>query len=139
MDDNLDIELILRRNQYGKIYQSSYLIIIILLIIIYIIFTYQYQSYYITYGKMSSNQLIIAISPSDIIYINNHHELLIDDKKYYYKIVKIDENLYLDENMNNYQYIYLKVDKLTNLDNYVYEVKFNKEKKVLAKYLKDYL
>lgn len=139
MDDNLDIELILRKNQYGKIYQSSYLIIIILLIITYIIFTYQYQSYYITSGKMLSNQLIIAISPSDIKYIDNHHELLIDDKKYHYKIVKIDEFLYLDEFMNNYQYIYLEVDKLTNLDNYVYEVKFNKEKKILAKYLKDYL
>ena len=56
-----------------------------------------------------------------------------------YKITHINKELYVDDNYKNYCYIYLKVNNLTNIDNFVYDIKIPKENKILAKYLKDYL
>ena len=58
---------------------------------------------------------------------------------YSYNINKISEDLYVDDSLNNYKYIYLNVDNLSNINNYVYEVKLEKENKKIIEYLKDYL
>ena len=139
MNNNLEIDLILNRKKYPNIYNITTVITIIILIFIYIVFTYDYQSYYITKGKMLNNHLEIIVPISDLKYIVNNHKIIIDDKVYSYKISKIDENLYLDELYDNYKYITLNVSNLTNIDNFVYEIKIPKEKKKLAKYLKEYL
>ena len=135
----LEIDLILNRKKYSKIYNTSLIISIIILVFIYIIFTYKYQSYYLIKGKINNNQLEILININDIKYIKNNNYLNIDNKKYSYKLTTISNDILVDDNYNNYKYIYLKVNNLNNIDNFVYEVKIPKENKILAKYLKDYL
>lgn len=139
MNDILDIEIILKRNKYPKIYNIGTILTILLMIFIYIIFTYDYQTYYIQEGKMLNNTLEILVNVNDIKYISNNTNLQIDNIVYSYQIDKIDENLYIDESYNNYKYVYLKISNLTNIDNYVYKVKIPKEKKKIAKYLKEYI
>ena len=43
------------------------------------------------------------------------------------------------DNYQNFCYLYLKADNLTNINNFVYDIKIPKENKILARYLKDYL
>ena len=45
----------------------------------------------------------------------------------------------MDDYLNNYKYIYLKVNDLNNIDNYVYEIKLVKKNKKLIEYLKEYI
>lgn len=139
MDNNLELDLILERKKYPKIYNTNLIIIIIILIFIYIIFTYRYQTYYITKGKIENKQLKISVNISDIKYLKNSNKLLIDNQIYYYKINDISKEVYIDENNNNYKYLYLKIFNINNIDNYVYEIKIEKENKLLAEYLKEYL
>ena len=139
MDNLLEIDLILNRKKYPKIYNTSLIILIIILVFIYIIFTYKYQSYYVIKGKMINNKLELLVNINDIKYIKNSTNLSIDNKKYSYLLNTISNDIYVDENYNNYKYIYLKVNNLTNIDNFVYEIKIPKENKILAKYLKEYL
>ena len=139
MDNLLEIDLILSRKKYSKIYNTCFLILTIILVFIYIIFTYKYQSYYLTKGKMINNKLELLVNIDDIKYIKNSTILSIDNKMYSYKLDSISNDIYVDENYNNYKYIYLKVNNLTNIDNFVYEIKIPKENKILAKYLKEYL
>lgn len=139
MDNLLEIDLILNRKKYPKIYNTSLIILIIILVFIYIIFTYKYQSYYVIKGKMINNKLELLVNINDIKYIKNSTNLSIDNKKYSYLLNTISNEIYVDENYNNYKYVYLKVNNLTNIDNYVYEIKIPKENKILAKYLKEYL
>ena len=139
MDNNLELDLILERKKYPKIYNTNLIIIIIILIFIYIIFTYRYQTYYITKGKIENKQLKISVNISDIKYLKNSNKLLIDNQIYYYKINDISKEVYIDENNNNYKYLYLKIFNINNIDNYIYEIKIEKENKLLAEYLKEYL
>lgn len=139
MNDLLDVELILKRTNYGRIYQVGYLILIILLILVYILFTYQYQTFYISKGKVTSNKLELLVNTKDLKYFDNNNKIIIDNKIYSYQIDHIDEALYIDEVYDNYQYIYLSIPGLSNIDNYVYDIKLTKENQILAKYLKDIL
>lgn len=135
MHDNIDIELVLKKNNYGKIYQINYIIMIILLIFIYIIFTYKIQFIYETEGKILSGNLVLYVNKNDLKYINNRNILKIDDKYYYYHLIKIDSELD-NNNLNDYCYVYLKIPDLKTIDNYVYKVTINKEEKTIAEYLK---
>ena len=139
MNNLLEIDLILNRQKYPKIYNIGLILLIIILIFIYIIFTYKFQSYYVIKGKMHNNKLELLVDIKDIKFINNNKKLKIDNKLYSYKITTISNDVYIDDNYNNYKYISIEIDNLTNIDNYVYEVKIPKENKVLAKYLKEYL
>ena len=139
MYDLLEIDLILNRKKYPKIYNTSLIILTIILVVIYIIFTYKYQSYYVIKGKISNNELELLVNINDIKYIKNNKSLTIDNNIYSYKLNHISNELFIDENYNNYKYIYLNIDNLSNIDNYVYEVKIPKENKILAKYIKDYI
>ena len=139
MNDILDIEIILKKQKYHPIYNIGTILLIIILISIYVFFIYNYKTYYITMGTIKNNSLELLVSLDDIKYISSNNVLKINDKIYSYHIDKIEENLYVDESFNNYKYIYLYVDNLNNIDNYVYEIKVEKENKKIIEYLKDYL
>ena len=139
MDDILSLDIIINRKKYPCIYNTSLIITIILLIFIYIIFTYKYQTYYITKGKMTNNELELLVNTNDLKYLYHHNMLSIDNKNYSYNLISISDEIYLDDSYNDYKYVYLKIDNLTNIDNYVYEIKIEKENKLLAEYLKEYL
>lgn len=139
MNDILDVEIILKRNKYPKIYNISIIILAIFLIFLYIIFTYKYQSYYQTKGKIQNNELIVIVGLNDLKYFVDNTILFIDNQEYSYRVTYIDNNIYIDDNYNNYTYVHLNVSKLKSINNYVYEIKIKKENKILAKYLKEYL
>lgn len=137
MNDLLDIEVILQRKKYSKIYNFGTIMIIILLIFIYIISTYTYESYYTIKGKAIDNKIELLINPEDIIYIEENSSLELDNITYQYTIDNIDSELLIDENYNNYQHVYLKILNFSSIDNRIYEVSIPKERVSLAKYLKN--
>lgn len=139
MNDVLDIDLILKRNKYPFIYNIGFIILIIIIVFIYISCTYKYQTYYISKGTIKNNSLELLVNIDNIKYITYQNKIIIDNKIYNYNIISISENLYVDESLNNYKYVYLNVKNLSNINNYVYEVKIPKENKKIIKYLKDYL
>lgn len=139
MNDILDIEIILKKQKYHPIYNIGLILIIIFSIFIYISFTYQYKTYYITKGIMVDGNIKLLVKIDELKYLTNDNKLKIDDIYYKYTIKEISEELYVDESFNNYQYIYLKIDNLNNINNYVYEVKIEKENKEIIEYLKEYL
>lgn len=139
MNEILDIEIILNNNKYHKIYSISTILIICILIFIYVTTLYSYQTYYITKGKFIDNKLELIVSLDDIKYITNQNNLIINNKIYNYKITSISDEIYIDELYNNYKYLYLEVMNLNNINNYVYELKIQKENKKIIEYLKDYL
>lgn len=137
MNDLLDIEVILQRKKYSKIYNFGTVMIMILLIFIYIITTYTYESYYTIKGKAIDNKIELLINPEDIIYIEENSSLKLDNITYKYTIDNIGSELLIDENYNNYQYVYLKVLDFSSIDNRIYEVSIPKERVSLAKYFKN--
>lgn len=137
MNDLLDIEVILQRKKYSKIYNFGTIMIIILLIFIYIISTYTYESYYTIKGKAVDNKIELLINPEDIIYIKENSSLELDNITYQYTIDNIDSELLIDENYNNYQQVSLKILNFSSIDNRIYEVSIPKERVSLAKYLKN--
>ena len=139
MNDILDIEIILKRKKYPFIYNVGIILIIIFLIFTYVSYTYSYQTYYLTKGTIKNDNLELLVNINDIKYISNQNKLKIDDIQYNYHIDSISEDLYVDESLNNYKYIYLKVNNLSNINNYVYEIKIKKENKKIIDYIKDYL
>ncbi len=139
MNYNLEIDLIINRKKYPKIYNFTWVLLVILLITIYIIFIYKYQTYYLVKGRIINNEIELLIPTQEVAIIQNNHNLIINNTKYNYKITHINEELCIDDNYQNYSYIYLKIDNLSNIDNFVYNLKIPKENKILAKYLKDYL
>ncbi len=88
---------------------------------------------------MKNNELELLVSIDDIKYFKDNNKIIINNHEKTYKITKINKELYIDDNYNNYKYIYLSVKGLKNIDYYTYEVKIPKECKTLAKYIKDYL
>lgn len=139
MNDILDIEIILKKQKYGIIYNIAFILIIILLFFLYISCVYEYKTYYISKGTISDGLLKIVININDIKYFTNNNKLQIGNTIYDYKVSHISEELYVDESLNNYKYIYLDVKLLNNLNNYVYEIKLAKENKKLIEYLKEYI
>ena len=139
MNDIIDIEIILKKQKYHPIYNVGTPLIVIVLTFVYISFIYNYKTYYITKGTMINGNIKLLVDIDDIKYINNNNILTIDSKVYNYSIKEISEELYIDDTLNNYKYIYLKINNLNNLNNYVYEMKFVKENKKIIDYLKEYI
>lgn len=139
MNDILDIEIILKKQTYHKIYNIGLILIIILLIFLYISCVYKYQSYYISRGIVKDNTLELLVNLDDIKYFYNQNIIKIENRDYKYQIKSISEKLYVDESLNNYKYLYLEVNNLKYINNYVYEVKIPKENKKIIEYLKEYL
>ena len=139
MDNQLAIDLIINKQKYPLIYNATIILSSILIIITLILFTFKYQSYYVTKGAMKNNELELLVNIDDIKYFKNNNTMIIENKEYSYQISKITKEIYMDNNYNNYRYIYLKIDNLKNIDYYTYQVKLPKENKTLAWYLKKYL
>ena len=139
MNDMLDIEIILKRQKYSYIYNVGIVLIIILIIFIYVSFIYEYKTYYITKGVVKNNKIELLVNVDDIKYISNNNILKADDILYSYQIDEISENMYVDETYNNYKYVYLYVNNLSYINNYVYSLKLEKENKKIIEYIKDYL
>lgn len=139
MNDILDIEIILKKQNYGFIYNIGFSLIVVLLIFLYVSFVYEYKSYYISKGTIQDGQLVLLVNLDDLKYITSNNNLKIDSDNYKYIVDKISEELYVDEELNNYKYVYLSVNNLNNINNYVYEVKLVKENKKIIKYLKEYI
>ena len=123
MNDILEIDLIINRQKYPKIYNFSFTLLIIVLVTIYITFTYKYQTYYLLKGRVTGNEIEVFVPIEDLKYLQENNTLIIDNFSYQYKVIHIDKNLYVDENYHNYCYLYLKVNSLTNIDNFIYEMK----------------
>jgi len=139
MNDILDIEIILKKQKYNNIYNVGIILLIILSISIYISFIYKYKTYYITKGTMINGELQLIVEISDIKYITNNNRLKISNNYYQYEVSRISEELYVDDQLKNYKYIYLQVDSLNNLNNFVYDIKIEKENKKIIEYLKEYI
>ena len=139
MNDILDIEIILKKQKYGCIYNIGFILLVILLIFLYVSFVYKYKTYYISKGTIKNGQLVLLVNLDDLKYITNNNIIKINSNNHNYHIDKISEEIYVDELLNNYKYVYLLVNNLNNLDNYVYEVKLVKENKKLIEYLKEYI
>lgn len=139
MNEILDIEIILNKTKYHKIYNIGTILISIIVIFVYVTTIYNYQTYYITKGKFLDGKLELIVNLDDIKYLTNQKEVIINDKHYNYKITNISNEIYLDDKYNNYKHLYLKVNNLNNIDNYVYDLKIKKENKKIIEYLKDYL
>ena len=133
----LEAALILERKRYSIFYHAGVILVVILMICLLVIFTYKYQSYYLTLGTMIDGKLELLVNIDDMKYVTGNDRLYIESDDYTYQVFKIDEKLYRDESYNNYKNIYLVVDNLNNIDNYVYEIKIPKEYKSLAYYIKN--
>lgn len=139
MNDILDIEIILKKQKYGFIYNIGIILIILIIVFLYISNIYKYKSYYITKGTVIDGYIKIIANIEDIKYFTSNNILQIDSINYKYTVERIDEELYIDENYENYKYLYIKVDNIKNINNYVYEIKLLKQNKPIIDYLKDYL
>ena len=139
IDNQFEIDFIIDRQKYPLIYNATTVLLCILIIGICSIFTCKYQSYYTTMGAMKDNELELLVNIDDIKYLKNNDTLLINKKEYTYKISKISKELYMDNNYNNYRYIYLGVNNLKNIDYYTYQVQIPKDNKTLAWYIKKIL
>lgn len=136
--NNLDIYTLLNNKEHRIFYKINYILIVLISIIIYIICTCKYQSYYIIKGKMINNKLELKVPIEDIKYFKDNYYLLISNKQYNYEIANVS-NLFIDDNYHNYIFLYLDIDNLFNVDNYIYEIKIPKENKPIIEYLKNYL
>ena len=139
MDNVLDIDLIINRNKYAKVYKFSLVMLVVIIICIYIIIAYRYQTYYLLKGRIINNQLELTVSIDDIKNIYANNQLIIDNQIYNYQVMRISEYLHIDNNFQNYCSLYLNVNGLVNIDNFVYDIKIPKENKALVEYIKDYL
>lgn len=139
MNDILELECILKRCRYPFVYNFGFLMIIIIMIFLYIINTYKYQSYYVTSGVVKNGLVELLVLEDELKYTVNNEKIILDDREYKYSVNKISDDVYIDDNYNNYKYVYISVVGSNSVDNYVYQVKLKKEKKALANYLLDYI
>lgn len=139
MNDILELECILKRERYPSIYKFGWLMIIIIILFLYVINTYKYQSYYITKGIVKDNFIELLVPINDLKYVTDNKQIILDGKKYRYNVNEISKDIYVDDKYNNYKYIYIDISGLSSVNNYVYQVKLEKENKSLANYLLEYI
>ena len=139
MNDILELECILKRERYPSIYKFGWLMVIIIILFLYVINTYKYQSYYITKGIVKDNFIELLVPINDLKYVTDNKQIILDGKKYSYNVNEISKDIYVDDKYNNYKYIYIDISGLSSVNNYVYQVKLEKENKSLANYLLEYI
>lgn len=139
MNDILELECILKRNRYPFVYNFGFLMIIIIIIFLYIINTYKYQGYYVTSGVVKNGFVELLVLEDELKYTLNNEKIILDGNEYKYSVNKISDDVFIDDNYNKYRYVYILIDEIYSVDNYVYQVKIKKEKKALANYLLDYI
>ena len=110
MNEILDIEVILKRNKYSKIYNVWIIMVVIVLSFLLIGSIYDYQTYLIVDSRVVNNELELLLRSDDVKYVVNNDNLSVDEKKYSYKIMKIDDELIRGIDRKMYQYVYLDVN-----------------------------
>ena len=124
--NSLEIDLILNRKKYPKIYYATSVIIIILIIFIYLICTLKYETYYLNFGQGVLNEMKVLVCIDDLKYVINNNTIIIDNKGYHYQLSQIDDDLYVGEDYRNYKYVYLIIDNLDIIPNHNPLIIYNK-------------
>lgn len=134
-----------KERYFTKILIMNILTICLVLLLLISLFIFKYKSYYQTKAIVSyiDNeyylQLIMPTEKVDNIISNKI--LVIDKQKYSYKINSISEELKIDNNFQNYQIIYIKIniEEKKKINNYVLNVRILENDKAIIYYLADYL
>lgn len=139
MNELLDIEIILKRDKYSKIYNMGIIGVIIIGIFIILASIYDYRTYLVINGRVVDNELELLIRSDEVKYIVENNYLVVDHEKYEYKITRISDEFVTGIDNKIYQYVYLEVNNTLKINNYLYQIRILKEEKKLIKYLKNYL
>jgi hypothetical protein len=142
MGNTIEEEIIKSRNPV-HINNLTLILKFILVTSLIIIVSYPYTDYYETIGVVEqiNYEYYLKITVPQDISLSNDLEVVIDKKNYSYKLYEFDPNLYIDDNMTNYRYTYLKIDLPDeyNITNYLLEIKVPIKKQTIIKYLKEIL
>ena len=98
--------------------------------------------YYKTKGIVTSDKnLMLIVKIDKLKYVKNNNKLVIDNKEYVYSIKSINNDYEIDNNLNNYLYLYLDVslDSKDKITNNVLNVKLLESNKKIFYYLKNYI
>ena len=120
MNDLLDIEIILKRDRYSRVYNFGIVGVVILGILILIACLIDFRSYVIVGGQVKNKQLELLVRCDEVKYLVDNSYFMIDKKKYRYDVKSIGEEKYFMDEGNNYQYVYVEVDDLEMINNYVF-------------------
>lgn len=137
-----EIDMILHNKKYPLIYRYTSIILLALVIAVYILLTYDYHTYYKNKGiVIYDNEFLIKVYSNieDIDLIIDNNRLEIEGKIFNYQVSKIDENIYVSENNQNQQIVYLKVEKLKYIENRALEFKIEKKRQKIIYHILDYL
>lgn len=88
----------------------------------------------------SQSTLLVPVKIDDVKYYTNNNYLKIDEQEYPYQIQKIESQLSIDEDGENYQIIKLAVNlpHQYQINNYLVTIKIPKEKRKVINYLLEY-
>ena len=84
---------------------------------------------------------MLIVKIDKLKYVKNNNKLVIDNKEYVYSIKSINNDYEIDNNLNNYLYLYLDVslDSKDKITNNVLNVKLLESNKKIFYYLKNYI
>ena len=144
MMNSIEAEIFLRK-EISIVYKIILFIFVLITCVTLIILNMNYYTYITLNGivKEGDNNyvLILKKDKNNIKYITNNNIMSIDNKSYYYEIYKIGNELYISDNMKNYNIIYLKtnLEKKYLVNNLILKIKIKKDSKIILKYLEDYI
>lgn len=143
MNSSIEAEIFIRK-KIPIIYKMITILTIILIILVPIILNMNYQTIIKTDAiikKEDSQYLImLSIKEEDLKYVVNNNYIKLDNTTYYYKTYRIEEDLYLSQNLENYKIVYLKskLNKEYKVNNLTLTAKINKNNKKIINYIIDY-
>lgn len=143
MNSSIEAEIFIRK-KIPIFYKMITILTIILVVSVLIILNMNYQTMIKTDAiikKEDSQYLImLSIKEEEVKYIVNNNYIKLDNTTYYYKIYKIEEDLYLSQNLENYKIVYLKskLNKEYKINNLTLTAKINKNNKKIINYIIDY-
>ena len=144
MINSIEAEIFLRK-EISIVYKIILFIFVLITCVTLIILNMNYYTYITLNGivkEVDNNYvLVLETDKNNIKYITNNNIMSIDNKSYYYEIYKIGNELYISDNMKNYNIIYLKtnLEKKYLVNNLILKIKIKKDSKIILKYLEDYI
>ncbi len=144
MMNSIEAEIFLRK-EISIVYKIILFIFVLITCVTLIILNMNYYTYITLNGivkEVDNNYvLVLETDKNNIKYITNNNIMSIDNKSYYYEIYKIGNELYISDNMKNYNIIYLKtnLEKKYLVNNLILKIKIKKDSKIILKYLEDYI
>lgn len=143
MNSSIEAEIFIRK-KIPIIYKMITILTIILIVLVPIILNMNYQTIIKTDAiikKEDSQYLImLSIKEEDLKYVVNNNYIKLDNTTYYYKTYRIEEDLYISQNLENYKIVYLKskLNKEYKVNNLTLTAKINKNNKKIINYIIDY-